>query len=178
MEIQEKPRNTLCFQVTEGSQRDCGILRILTNHFSPNRHPGSYFLLCIQGTRLYLDRAVFKHIHSHFLLFLLLFLSCGLNYHSWELLNTTELQEDGGSARVALYFHPQDAIAWPFLSHVLQAVNGRAGKGDVNVSQDEEHKESLCTARNKAETISPTNLGLFTDSPVLTVSSLPIKTLG
>lgn len=114
-----------------------------------------------QGTHLYLDRAVFKHIHSHFLLFLLLFLHCGFHHHSWELLSATELQEDRGSARVALDLHPQDAVARPLISHMLQAVDGRAGEGDVDVSQDEEHEESLHTARNKAAPISPWALAAY-----------------
>lgn len=138
MGTQEQPRNVLCFQETEGSHRDfTSNLR-----FSPTQRPGSP-LQRTQGVHPYLDGAVFKHIHSHFFLFLLLFLSRGLHHHSWELLDPAELQEDGGPAGVALDFHPQDAVAGPLIPHVLQAVDGRAGEGDVDVGQDEEHEESL-----------------------------------
>lgn len=135
MGTQEQPRNRFCFQETKGSHKD-----FTSNQgFFPAHHPGSPLQ---RGAHPYLDGAVFKHIHSHFFLFLL-FLSRGLNHHSWELLNPTELQEDGGPAGVALDFYPQDAIPGPLIPHVLQAVDGRAGEGDVDVGQDEEHKESL-----------------------------------
>lgn len=108
-----------------------------------------------QEAHPYLDGAVFKHIHSHFFLFLLLFLNCGLNHHSWEFVHPTELQEDGGPAGVALDLHPQDSIAGPLIPHVLQAVDGRAGEGDVDVGQDEENKESLKGKRQGRECETP-----------------------
>lgn len=46
----------------------------------------------------------------------------------------------------------------------------------MDVSQDEEHEESLGRARNKADTVSLTQRCLFAGSPVSTISSLPIKT--
>lgn len=46
----------------------------------------------------------------------------------------------------------------------------------MDVSQDEEHEESLDRARHKADTVSLTLRCLFAGSPVSTISSLPIKT--
>lgn len=43
--------------------------------------------------------------------------------------------------------NPQDAVAGPAFPHRLQAIDGRAREGNVDVGQDEEDEKSLRTGR-------------------------------
>lgn len=78
--------------------------------------------------------AVVKHVDRH-LLFVLVLLVDGnsasvlrapvrLFDEPLETFRLVELQEYGCAAGVALDLHAQDAVAWPLLTHVLQAVDG------------------------------------------------------
>lgn len=79
-------------------------------------------------------RAVVKHFNCHLLFVLILMVngnSAGvLRVLVWlfdktlESFCLIELQEYGGTAGVALDLHTQDAITWPLLTYMLQAVNG------------------------------------------------------
>lgn len=102
--------------------------------------------------------AVVEHFNRHLLFFLVLLMNRNLagvlRTAVWLLdkplksLCLVELQEYGGAAGVALDLHAQDAIAWPLLTYVLQTVDGWPREGDVDVGQNEEHKQGLVMGVN------------------------------
>jgi len=63
------------------------------------------------------------------------------------------LQEDSSPARVPLDLNPQDAVTRPAFPYRLQTVDGRARKGNVDVSEDEEDEE--CLTQKKKSTSYP-----------------------
>lgn len=77
-------------------------------------------------------RAVVKHVNSHLLFILILRVNrnsvSGLRVWLFdeplESLRLVELQEYGRAAGVPLDLHAQDAVAWPLLTYMLQAVDG------------------------------------------------------
>lgn len=88
----------------------------------------------------HLDGAVGEHLHSKLLLLQLQ--APGLQLQASQA-PITELQNHRCPAGVVAHLHPQDALPWPSISNMLQAIDGRPGEDDVYVGKNEKHKQGL-----------------------------------
>lgn len=110
----------------------------------------------------HLDGAIVVHVHTHLLLVLFsIFLPQGLFHQARKSVAVVELQKNRRSARVQLDLHPQDAVSGPLISHVLQAVDRRARKCDVDVRQNKENQEGLKEERRKTHGIRAAEEGKY-----------------